>query len=288
MPEANTMDCPHVQNLLSAYYDQELAPAEAAEVAQHVAHCAACAGELAEFEELTARTQSLPHPAPPPDLWTQLAAQLPTDHAADSRQEPRRGGLSRRRQPAGQAVFAAAAVVIVTLGWWGFQAWYGSWSSSHREQQMAAVLERYLDEFATDPHSAQQFLLASYQSRAVAADQAGQAVGYRPLVAAGLPPGYQLVSTHVMDMPCCTCVQCLCQREDGTALAIFEHDDEESVWLASREARDQVCHGVRCSLIQLDERLAATWRRGTRHISIIGARDTEEVSRLVAWFDQRR
>ncbi len=91
-----------------------------------------------------------------------------------------------------------------------------------------------------------------------------------------------------MKMPCCTCVQCLCQQDDGTMIAIFKHDDDEPSWFGHRKSKIEVCNGTRCRLVQLDRRLAANWQRQGRYISVIGVSDAEEVSRLTAWFDDAR
>lgn len=277
------MDCQDVKNLMSAYYDQELSTEVQLEVAQHLAGCEECTTELAGFGELSAMAKGLSQPVPPPHIWSALEAKLdarPSDHATTQRSH---GWLIWIRQPVARLAVASAALVLVAIGWFGY-----TMSSHHDEHQMAAVFGQYLDQFQVDPQGAQAVLLTNYESRAVVADQAINTVGYRPLVAEGVPPGYTVVSTHVLKMPCCTCVQCLCQRDDGTTIAIFEHDDKEPKWFGGRASKEAVCGGKLCSLVTLDDRLAATWRVGARHISVIGARDMAEVSQLVAWFDKRR
>lgn len=277
------MDCQHVKNLLSAYYDQELSTEVTLEVSQHLAGCEECTTELAGFGELSSMAKGLCHPIPPAHIWNALEAQLDAKQSDHATTRQSRGWLIWIRQPVTRFAFAAAALVLVAIGWFGY-----TMSSHHDEHQMAAVFGQYLDQFQVDPQGAQAVLLTNYESRAVVADQAIQTVGYRPLVAEGVPPGYSVVSTHVLKMPCCTCVQCLCQRDDGTTIAIFEHDDKEPKWFGGRASKEAVCGGKQCSLVTLDDRLAATWRLGTRHISVIGVRDAAEVSDLVAWFDKRR
>ncbi len=151
-----------------------------------------------------------------------------------------------------------------------------------------AVFGEYLDRFKSDPHDAQSFLLSQYQHEPVHPQEAVERVGYRPVVADGLPNGYSLVSTHVMKMPCCTCVQCLCQRADGTTLAIFEHDDEELEWFGTRPTVNVTCQSKQCALVELPSSMAASWKSGKRHITVIGAKDVGEVDKLVAWFSQNR
>jgi hypothetical protein len=184
-----------------------------------------------------------------------------------------------------------AATVLIAVGWFGYTNWveHDADSSVHdSDHQMAVVFGEYLEVFRSDPNAAQQILLAKYESQAVDAEHPIQSVGYRPAVAGGMPDGYSVESTYVMNMPCCKCVQCNCERSDGTTIAIFEHDDEEPAWFGDRPTTEAICNGARCSLVDLDDRIAATVRRGKRHITVIGARDAAEVDQLVAWFDDRR
>lgn len=276
------MDCPQVKELLSAYYDQELSSEVQTAVAQHLADCENCAAELVGFGELSAAARTLSHPVPPAQIWKSLETQLyarPNDDATTQS----RGWMTWMSQRAAVSLLVTSALLLLAIAWFSY-----ALSSRHDEHQMTAVFGQYLDQFQSDPHAAQDVLLTNYDNHAVSPDQATNSVGYRPLVADGLPLGYAVVSTHVMKMPCCTCVQSLCRRDDGTMIAIFEHDDEEPDWFGDRASRDEVCNGTRCHLVLLDDRLAAIWRRGERHITVIGARNTREISLLVAWFDERR
>ena len=149
----------------------------------------------------------------------------------------------------------------------------------------ARVFGHYLEEFQRDPQKAQNILLANYQSEALDTEFAVQKVGYRPAVAAGLPEGYSIESLYVMEMPCCTCVQTLCRRSDGSVLVVFEHDDDQPNWFGGRPGIMANCGGKQCSLVGLDSQLAASWKRGKRHMTIIGARDVAEVDKMVSWLD---
>jgi hypothetical protein len=182
--------------------------------------------------------------------------------------------------------FAIAATVLVAVGlvWFAF----GSRSEHGEHDMFAAEFGQYLQEFRADPDAAQQFLLTKYDGRAVTAEQAMQRVGYRPVVANGVPAGYSLDSIYVMSMPCCasmqrcTCVQTVCRRGDGSVIAIFEHGEVNPEWFGDRPATAAHCGGKNCSLVALDDHVAASWQRGKRHITVIGARDVEEVDQLAA------
>jgi hypothetical protein len=174
-------------------------------------------------------------------------------------------------------------LIAVGIGWYVYQARF-----QHGDSQFTAEFGHYLQEFQRDPAAAQQFLLAQYDNQSVDPQRALQLVGYRPAVADGLPDGYSMESMHVMKMPCCTCVQCLYKRSDGSTIAIFEHDDDAmDEWFGDRPERSAICGGKRCGLVDLDSRIAVSWKQGKRHIMVIGLQDVEEVNQLVAWFDDR-
>ncbi len=266
------MNCENIQELLSAYFDHELPDESRLRVAEHIKECAACSTELAGFESLSSMADRLTAPLPPESGWRRLEDSLNGDRSARSLGHGRRWSLPSRRLLA----MAATILVVMGLGWSGYRTW-----APHHKQ--ATVLEHYLQGFQQDPRKAQSMLLAKYRGEAVDAKHAVQKVGYRPAVADGLPEGYSIDSTFVMEMPCCTCVQTLCRRSDGSVLVVFEHDEEQPNWFGGRPGIMANCGGQQCSLVGLDSQLAASWKRGTRHLTIIGARDVAEVDKMVSW-----
>lgn len=279
------MDCSEVKELLSAYHDDELSSDTRTAVAEHLAGCEDCARELEGFRSLSIMAERLAQPEPPAHIWQSLEEQLAVERRDRTERSTFLDWLGWTRKPSVRFGLATAAAILIAVGWFG----YANWPVEHNvDHQMAVVFGEYLEEFRRDPSAAQQILLANYEGRSVDADQALHTVGYRPVIADGLPDGYSVESTYVIKMPCCTCVQCLCRRSDGTTIAIFEHDDEEADWFGDRPQSEAICDGKRCSMVEIDDRLAATWRQGKRHITVVGARDAAEVERLVAWFDDRR
>ena len=84
-------------------------------------------------------------------------------------------------------------------------------------------------------------------------------------------------------------MQSFCRRGDGSTLVIFEHDDEETTeWFGGRPEITTSCNGERCCLVELDDRIAASWKRGKRHMTLIGVQDVAEVNQMVAWLDEKR
>ncbi len=279
------MNCSDAKELLSAYYDGELAEDQRSRLSEHLNGCSACAKELAGFEKLSHMAGSLTKPLPPADIWSHLTQRLGQSSAGQNRPMP--AGQRRPWSFSTPKLVALAATLLFAV-WIGRLAYHSVFTHGEHDQ-FAAEFGHYLNEFQRDPPTAQRFLLAKYENQLVDPDQVVQTVGYRPAVADGLPEGYTLESTHVMTMPCCTCVQSICRRSDGSTLAIFEHDDEETTeWFGDRPETMANCGGKQCCLVELDERIAASWKRGSRSITVIGVRDVGEVSDMVAWLDENQ
>lgn len=277
------MDCTEVNEFLSNFHDGELPSHQRIAIEGHLKGCPDCAQELDGFRTLSVLAEGLIHPNPPPDLWHQIEEQLSVERTT-SRHPAFFNRTGWRGRPFIRFGLAVAAMILIVVGWIG----YRTWLDDHGDHQFAAVFGQYLDRFRVDPHKAQETLLAKYQGRTVDPEQAVQTVGYRPAVADGLPEGYSIESTYVMKMPCCTCVQSICTRSDGTTIAIFEHDDQEvNEWFRGRREISAVCNGKSCSLVELGDRIGASWKRGKRHMTVIGLRDTREIGELAAWFDDR-
>ncbi len=277
------MNCDEVKNLLSVYFDGELSGELHEQVRQHVDDCSGCLNELDGFGRLSQFTFSSTLTPSSAALWKQIELGLDSDDVPTETPRQSTSPRSVTREPARRwAVLAATVLVAVSVGIVGYRSLFPS-SEPH---QFMAVFSEYLDRFYSDPHDAQSFLLSQYQHQSVQPEVAVNRVGYRPVVAGGLPDGYSLVSTHVMKMPCCICVQCLCQRADGTTLAIFEHDDQEPDWFGSRPTVNVICQSKQCALVELPRSVAASWKSGKRHVTIIGAKDLTEVHNLVAWLER--
>lgn len=271
------MDCSEVKELLSAYVDDELAANERTAVCEHVERCADCAQEIARFRALSTLAADLPLREPPMRLWSQLERELDAEPEVESATPAILDWREGIRNPVVQFGLGAAALILIAVGWFG----YRELIEHSGESQFTAEFGQYLERFRRNPDLAQQFLLAKYDGISVNAEEALGKVGYRPAIAAGMPDGYTISSTYVMKMPCCLCVQSLCKRNDGSTIAIFEHDDEGTrQWFSDRPAISAVCNGTRCILVELDDGIAATWVRGKRHITVIGLRDTGEVGLL--------
>lgn len=288
------MNCSEVQQRLSAYFDRELPTDVHQALAEHLDQCSECAAQLAGFQRLSSMAGNLTAPEPP-DMWAELERQLdagigpqekpslapslPSESAYSPPASPKRGRWSSRMTWL-NLVPQVAALVLLAIGV-GYLV-VRNWPHHMHGGEMTVSLESYLDTFQQDPLKAQQVLLASYASQQI--DPAGEItqLPYRPAVS-DLPPDYTLRSAYLVDMPCCKCVQAVFQRSDGTALSIFEHDKEQAFGYGKCTCTDMQCDGKAMCMIAKDERLAAArWEKDGRYITVIGARDVDEIALLMS------
>jgi predicted anti-sigma-YlaC factor YlaD len=269
------MNCTEAQELLSAYHDGELPEEVRVDVDAHVHECNACAGEVESFRKLSAMAGELTDPQTPESVWEGIESQL-----ADTR--PQTAGARPKKKLRVAAILGALAASLLAATFVGYQLW----GPHHGGQHMAAKLDQYVDLFHRNPKEAQNLLMAAYPAAAVDLVEASDKLGYRPAVAAGLPAGYSIDATYVVQMPCCTCLQTICRRDNGDVIAIFEHDVAQEMWFGDRPKTATTCRGKACSLIDVDGQLVATWEVGQRHLTFIGVEDVAELEVLSASLDK--
>ncbi|MEX2113382.1 MAG: zf-HC2 domain-containing protein [Pirellulales bacterium] len=270
------MNCESARELMSAYYDRELTPDLELAVREHLEDCPHCAHHLAQFEQLSKLATELREPSVPADMWSAIDSSI-------DRQRLRRDRWARawrRYSPA-----AVAAVLLVAASLVAFSYWQNRHAADHR--QMAATFGQYLERFHEQPERAEDVLLARYEGRLLPPEQAAGAAKFQPNAPDRLPQGFTRTKLYVLEMPCCTCTQTIYQDEQGHVLALFEHNDQQRDWFGDRPTITAECHGKQTCLVQMRDRLAACWKSGPRHLTIVGARDVEQVAELVAYLDAR-
>nr|NIO41890.1 hypothetical protein [Burkholderiales bacterium] len=180
------MNYSKVQELLSAYYDGELAADMRTRMSEHLDGCSACAQQIARFEKLSEMTTAIDTPAVPEHIWSELEEQLDRQSFED-RPAPTPVAHTRKSVAPVPRRFALAAMILIAvgIGWFAYQS-----RVHHDDSQFTAEFGHYLQEFQRDPAAAQQYLLAKYDNQSVDPQHALQLVGYRPSVAGGLPDGY--------------------------------------------------------------------------------------------------
>lgn len=271
------MQCREVVELLSAFHDGELSPDKADAVGEHLAVCPNCSAELDALQKLSDMAKQLDEPSPPRHVWPSIATQLNANHSAVT--PP---AMPNRLTPR-NSLLAIAALLLVGLSWFAYTQWH---AREHR--RLAVNFGQFLDLFEQAPDEAQKELVEHYSGVPVEIADAVRELKYRPVVADGLPPDYEPAQAYLLKMPCCRCLEACYHRKEGGMLCVFEHDEDQPVWFGNRPMSSKVCAGKPTRLVQVDSCLAATWQQQRRHITIIGAKDVDEVTRLVAHFDQRR
>jgi hypothetical protein len=268
------MQCCEVVELLSEYYDGELSPDKADAVAEHVAVCTHCAAELETLHKLSDLTRKLDQPSPPRHVWPRIAAQL------NSSQSPVTVTAVSAQRASRKMLLAVAAMLLVGLSWIAYTKW-----QAREHHHLAVNFGHFLDLFQQAPDEAQQELVEHYSGQPVEIADAIRELKYRPVVANGLPDDYEPAQAYLLKMPCCRCLEACYHRKDGGMLCVFEHDIDQPVWFGDRPVSSKVCSGKPTRLVQVDGCLAATWQQERRHITVIGVKDVDEVTRLVAHFD---
>ena len=269
------MNCLEVQEFLSAYYDGELCHDEATRVADHLADCSSCSDELALYEQLSGLSQKQTDPQVPAHLWDKLQVDL------DKPTVPITAYSRLLQRSIGSRRLALAATILIAVGL-GIVAFQMRLAPDHNH--LAMNFSQYVEQFTKHPEEAQQLLLAKYYGKPMTLQEATNTLGYEPAAAKGIPPGYTIDKVYLLKMPCCGCAQIICKNKGGKFLAIFEHDIDQPVWFGDRPTKAYICHDKPTNVVELGDRLAATWVEGQRSITIIGATDLDEVNKFVAHF----
>ncbi|QDV85309.1 anti-sigma factor family protein [Planctomycetes bacterium TBK1r] len=269
------MDCQQASKLLSNYYDGELSGEQQINVDRHIKGCSDCLEHLTFFDAVSEAIRKLSLAATPKELlWERIATELDeTPRSFDQRALPTAPTAVAREQSRWRwTMLSTAAITLIAVGLY----WVALTNHQHDEP-----LQAYLNLFETDPELAQQHLAETYTGRSILPDQAAQLVGYRPRNVDTPPSGFVCDELVVLDMPCCKCIQALWQRKDHTHLAVFEHKCKVNDWFSKDPSIQIECAGIICRVTQIDGQLAASWRVGSRMMTVIGVRDTDELARLI-------
>jgi hypothetical protein len=271
------VNCSEVQEQLSAYFDGELPPEREALIAEHIDGCAPCAEKLAGFEKLSAMSAELRHPPAPAELWDGLEAKLDADNKVEIA-----ASQGRPKRMAMVATIAAVLLIGASIGLYIKRTWFSEEHVNH----LARNFTEYLETLHQNPQQAQQVLMANYNGRAADFKTAAEVLKYEPVVAQGMPKGYSLEKVNLLELPCCVCSQAVIKREDGSELAVFEHDKHQHNWFGDRPMVNCKCAGRSCDLVQVNDTLAIRCSLGSRNMTIVGLRDLEEATRLIAHLEK--
>jgi anti-sigma factor RsiW len=112
------MNCEDCRTRLDDYVDGTLSAADRADVQEHLLACAACAVLAQDFGAIRAAARRLERHAPPPQVWTRLAAALETERDRRLSYVGRIFGSGTGWQP-----LAAAALLLVVIGGMSWMVW---------------------------------------------------------------------------------------------------------------------------------------------------------------------
>lgn len=269
------MKCSETQDLLSALHDGQVSNVVRAQLDQHLQSCEDCRSVFASYEALSAVAQRLSDAEPPANLWSRIEERLDVTPPVEAAiRNP-----AIQRHSSSLKMFAVTASLLLAVG----IALTSLLRDAHDHNELAVDFDHYLDVYAEDPAEAARDLFAEYPAEEVGIDEATRLIGYRPVIANALPAGYSVDSIHLMKMPCCTCIKTLCSDDQGQPFVIFEHDDEQTVWFGDRKKQHRECGGMPTTIIEFDGQIAATWAVGKRSVTIVGAKNIDEVERLMPY-----
>ncbi len=271
------MNCEEVRAQLSEFYDGELSADKTAEIRDHVNSCEVCTAELRSFGQIGGLFREQRDLSIAPGNWGKIVVRLDEQ---TGRFRPWRFPRSLFRL---LPLTVASLIAALAIGYWA--AWRNS--PDQIERISAAHVHKTLTRFPQKPHAVVDELSAQYRGKLVSLDVARELLGYEPVVAKLPSAGYQVASTHVLKMPCCTCSASLCVREDGTEFLIFEHNEEQPMWFGDSPTISARCCGKVCHCAQMPDQLAVTWKVGVRYVTATGVNGLEEIASLMAAIDHR-
>jgi len=263
------MNCSRVQDLVSAYYDDELPTALRQDVAEHMQDCQTCAKELAQFKQLSGLASQLGGPEAPEGLWGRIETEI--SHRNEISGAPH---VPWWNQPAPRFLALAASLLIVI----GFGVWISVESRrSGGGNHVVVDLAPYATQFYRDPIAAQRQLLAQYAYRDLTPDEVRKEVAYEPVIADSLPGGFVREELRLVEMPCCTCVQAVYRSGEAKSLATFQQSSDESFSFEGCNEMNCQCCGIDTRLAEVEGGVAASWPMSGSHLTLVGAHDMRQV-----------
>ncbi|WP_253154435.1 zf-HC2 domain-containing protein [Stieleria tagensis] len=248
--------------------------------------------------------------------WSVIAAQLNDDqHPVVTRQPiTQPDGLVRDNRKSSRArgilvIFAAIAASILILTWSQRRtedlqpvahSGHSHLGSKHIGSQFDGITAINFQDAVllqqSDTLEAMRSLSTKYRGKEASVAQVVKDLGYKPSVASTLLDGAILVSTQLLQMPDCHCVEgecscgpgecncvaCVCQRPDGSTFMVVEQCRGQDVNFGDLPVR-RVQRGNReLHVSESDQGLAVTWNSGRSRMTAIGLRELQELDPLLA------
>lgn len=271
-----TVNCKDVADKLSQFMDSELDSAMHERISQHIESCDSCSKEMECFRRIGVWMREVEAPVDTEVAWGRIEAAIPSTRKLKDRWSLK--WIVPSLALAASLVFVMARIVWFPTG--------GTNPSSHehaahQHDSLAVDFRNVIDFAQSEPQRAISSLVEKYDGKPLDVEAATKYIGYRPALFNSVPRGFQRVSTHVLNMPCCKCTATVCQRPNGTSLIMFEHKDEQPVWFGDLPSIETQCSGTPCRIIESAGQLAVSWRQNDRQFTMIGATDVAEISQWV-------
>jgi anti-sigma factor RsiW len=270
------MNCDWVEEHLSAYIDNELDAQERLKFESHCDQCDLCRALSAEYHEIGSLMRQLEARVDTDSLWERVEHRLD-----DDRVNP----ISTKSQPRNWVYAILATAASVAIVWFVARnptSEHNDGDASHQHAALAVDFQEVIRNAKSEPKAAIVKLVSKYQGKELDAQATANYLGYEPAIFKRVPEGFSLVSTHVLNMPCCKCSASICERPDGTSLIVFEHKDVQPVWFGELPSIETQCSGKTCKIIEAAGQLAVSWKNEDRQLTMIGANDIAEVNQWVA------
>ena len=269
------MNCKEVADKLSPFMDGELDSGLNERVSLHIESCDVCKRDLESFRRIGEWMREVEAPVDTEGSWGRIEAAIPTKLRLSERR-------SMKWLVPALALAASVGFVLARVIWYPTNGTNTQHEHATHEHSSLAVDFRNVIEFAQlEPQKAISNLVEKYDGKQIDTESATKTIGYRPALFNHVPDGFQRVSTHVLNMPCCKCSATVCQRPNGTSVIVFEHKDEQPVWFGELPSIETQCSGTQCRIIESAGQLAVSWRQKDRQFTMVGAADVAEVSQWV-------
>ena len=270
------MNCNEVSARLSEFLDGELDSISNEQLSLHIDSCVSCNNELEAYRRMGVWMREVEIPVDTEVAWSRIKDALPSKLRMNDR-------WSLKWVVPALALAASVGFVMARVIWLPTSetSTLSHGHANHGHDSLAVDFRQVIDLAQSEPQRAISSLIEKYDGRPLAADAATKYIGYLPSLFSRVPDGFQRVSTHALNMPCCKCTATVCQRPNGTSLIVFEHKDEQPVWFGDLPAIETQCSGTQCRIIESAGNLAVSWRQNDRQYTMIGATDIAEVSQWV-------
>ncbi len=283
--------------------DEPLKIAE--DIDSHVAQCDSCRAELLSFGRLRnlVSASSLDGAQPPP--WAAIAAQLQAEQVTLPSKSP--SARTPQSNVKDVLVIVASLAASFLIFSWARRASDESTQvadsgrrhhADHSDHAMNATAINFQDTVSLqqqDTGLAMQALVQKYAGREASVDEVVKNVGFRPMVQSPLPGGATLVSTQILTLPQCNCVEgecmcgpsdcncvaCVCQRPDGSTFLVIEQCNGQKVNFG--ELPVQLVHrgNHELQVTGNEKGLAVAWTANQTRKIAFGLRDLSEMDQLL-------